>query len=291
MAGPFLSIVIPTFNSAQALSKTLESVLGQTFSDIEVLVIDGLSTDNTVEIAQSFQDRRIRILSEKDNGVYDAMNKGISMSAGTWIYFLGSDDMLFSSRTLENVTARLKSTAAEFVYGNVRIDGDSPWAKHDSIYDGKFTREKLFRKNICHQAIFYSRQLFHRFGGYNQEYSVRGDWDFNHRCFASCQVEYIDEIVAIFKTGGRSSRNIPDKYFLEDSVINLKRYYGLSYRNQLFKSYANVFLTNAKNSIREGKVRSSVYFFFVAMLHSDYKIYVIKNYGLTVLDCVRQIFK
>src|SRR5688572_31229641 len=142
MAGPFLSIVIPTFNSAQALSTTLASVLGQTFADIEVLVIDGHSTDNTVEIIQSFQDRRIRILSEKDNGVYDAMNKGVSMSAGTWIYFLGSDDMLFSSRTLENVTARLTSTEAEFVYGNVRIDGDSPWAKHDSIYDGKFTREK-----------------------------------------------------------------------------------------------------------------------------------------------------
>jgi len=290
MSDPFLSIVIPTFNSAETLAKTLESVVGQTFSDIEVLVMDGLSVDNTVEIAQRFQDKRIRIFSERDGGVYDAMNKGISISVGKWIYFLGSDDILFSKRTLDNVARALRSTTAEFVYGNVRMDGDSPWAKNDSIYDGTFTREKLFRKNICHQAIFYSKELFNRLGSYNPEYTVRADWDFNHRCFANCRVEYIDETIAIFKAGGRSSRSIPDKYFLEDSVINLKLYYGLNYQNKLFRPYANVFLARAKKSILAGKISNSIYFFSVAVRHSDYKIFFIKNYGLAVLKWFRQIF-
>ena len=87
-----LSIIIPTFNSANTLRRALDSIIGQTLNDLEVLIMDGVSTDQTLDIAKTYNDNRIRIFSEPDNGVYDAMNKGIDKASGEWLYFLGSDD-------------------------------------------------------------------------------------------------------------------------------------------------------------------------------------------------------
>ena len=115
---PRLSIIIPTFNSAKTLSRCLDSVISQSFTDWEVLMMDGVSNDDTIKIASSCQDSRIRIYSEPDKGIYDAMNKGIDKSRGEWLYFLGSDDYLFNSHSLEDV---FKNDIEKYdvVYGDV----------------------------------------------------------------------------------------------------------------------------------------------------------------------------
>src|SRR2546422_844446 len=100
---PIFSIILPTFNSAAQIATALESILNQTFNDFEILVLDGCSGDNTIEIAKSYKDTRIRIWSEKDEGIYDAMNKGIEKATGKWLYFLGSDDELYNNAILEKV--------------------------------------------------------------------------------------------------------------------------------------------------------------------------------------------
>lgn len=98
-----LSIIIPTYNSASVLPRALDSIICQTFTNWEVLIMDGISTDDTLKMAQSYNDSRIRIYSEPDNGIYDAMNKGINKANGEWLYFLGSDDCLFSKDVLSNI--------------------------------------------------------------------------------------------------------------------------------------------------------------------------------------------
>lgn len=283
MADPLVSIVIPTFNSASQLKLAIGSILEQTSGDFEILIVDGLSTDETVQVAGSYNDKRIKIHSGKDNGIYDAMNKGINQASGKWLYFLGSDDRLYHERVLETISTVLSTTASEMVYGNVKMNGDTRWAADGAVYDGVFTVEKLFQRNICHQAIFYSKRVFQKLGCYNTEYGVCADWDFNHRCFAACKVEYVDEIIALFRGGGKSSSGKPDKYSREDSVINLKAYYKRSHFDPLFKSYTPVFQRLWKLKLREKKITRSVYFLTLSIWHGKNRIGTLKEYGSALL--------
>src|ERR1700722_16529958 len=98
-----LSIIIPTYNSQNTILTALQSIVKQSFDDFEIIIVDGLSNDDTVTIVKNFQDDRIKIISELDNGIYDAMNKGIDRAKGDWLYFLGSDDRLYNDTVLEDV--------------------------------------------------------------------------------------------------------------------------------------------------------------------------------------------
>ena len=125
MIFPFFSIIIPTFNSAKTLNSAIESVLNQSFDKYEILIIDRVSCDETLKIAQSFNDERIRILSDMDKGIYDAMNKGIKLAKGEWVYFLGSDDRFYDETILDKVS--LYKSFSKIIYGNVLISGDAGW--------------------------------------------------------------------------------------------------------------------------------------------------------------------
>lgn len=208
---PFYSIIIPTYNSSSTISECVESVLNQTFTNFEIIIIDGLSTDKTVDIIRKYADKRIRIVSEKDNGVYDAMNKGIDYSTGEWLYFLGSDDKLFQNDLLANVKRDIDKECVDIVYGNVIL------SSNNQLYDGKFDRIKLSReKNICHQAIFYNKNVFKRLGRYSLEFPIYADWDFNIRCFSTpdLNIKYLELIIAYYNDQtGLSNSGCIDEYF------------------------------------------------------------------------------
>jgi len=105
---PFFSIIIPTYNSSATISVALNSIIKQSYQNFEVIIVDGLSNDNTISIISQFQDDRIKIFSEKDKGVYDAMNKGINYANGKWIYFMGSDDYFYDNTILFYISNKLK---------------------------------------------------------------------------------------------------------------------------------------------------------------------------------------
>lgn len=228
---PLLSIIVPTFNSAPTVEKCLRSVERQSFKDLEVIIQDGLSTDGTLEaiekIRQSQAQLAVQVDSSKDLGIYDAMNKGMCRASGEWVYFLGSDDELGEEDVLTTMMAAGKGNH-QAMYGNVRLVGDTAWAKDGSIYDGAFTLEKILNRNICHQAIFYRRELIRQIGEYNPAYVVCADWDFNLRCWARAEFKYVDMVVANFHAGGNSSANRPDPRFATDLVPNIMRYFDLS---------------------------------------------------------------
>lgn len=280
---PLFSIIIPTFNSGRTLSTVLESILNQDFANFEVLIIDGVSKDDTLLVAKQFNDPRVKVLSEPDSGAYNAMNKGVALAKGDWVYFLGSDDKLADNNVLQKVADATAMNNCELLYGNVKMVGEASWAEDDAIYDGSFTVDKLFTKNICHQAIFYKKEVFEKLGRFKEVYKVCADWDFNHRCFAGVRCQYIDVIVADFFAGGISTQKKTDKFTNEDFVLNLKEYYKVSYLNRLFKSSAWLFFNVAIASLARGQRFTSLYFLAISMFHSTQRMSLVKNYVRRIL--------
>lgn len=213
---PQLSIIIPTNNSESTLEEALKSIFIQTFNNYEVLIIDNLSMDNTSSIVQEYQNKyqNIKWFSSKDNGVYDAMNKGVDLARGNWVYFLGSDDTLYECQTLEKVFNEL-NFSAQVIYGNVFFE------EYNRIYDYEFNNYKLTTNNICHQSIFFKKEVFCTIGKFNTKYKMLADWDHNMRWFFSNKVnhKYVNQVIANFAAGGYSSKN---KDFVFENVKYFK---------------------------------------------------------------------
>lgn len=218
MHTPFFSIIIPAYNAATDIAAALNSICGQRFRDMEIIVMDGVSTDNTAAIVQDMaaSDSRIRLVVEKDAGIYDAMNKGVKLAAGKWIYFLGSDDRLHNEEVLKTVADFLQNDQADLWYGDVLI------MPGRSKYGGAFSRETLLYRNISHQAIFYKKDIFEKAGLYNLAYKKHADWDFNIRCFESPAISTLhrDVVVAEFREGQTSAGH--DQPFLLQVLIPKK---------------------------------------------------------------------
>ncbi|MDQ6608516.1 MAG: glycosyltransferase [Bacteroidota bacterium] len=234
------SIIIPTLNSGATISKALASIQAQSFLDYEVIVIDGVSDDDTASIVKTYAQAnpRIKWVSEKDEGIYFAMNKGIQLALGKWIFFLGSDDYLFSSDVLATVHENIvQNRNVEMVYGNVWLSEPMSPYIDTCLYGAKYTGEKLLRRNICHQCIFYQRKLFKRFGLYKTNYVIFGDWDFNLRIFNKIKSLYIDKVIAFYNIGGLSGKSHHlDNFFGKDFLENMATHYSYSYRDAFFNN-------------------------------------------------------
>ncbi|MEO5650329.1 MAG: glycosyltransferase family 2 protein [Ginsengibacter sp.] len=205
-----VSIITPVYNAEKFIERCVESVQRQGHSSYEHLIIDGNSTDNTVALVRKYMsaDANIRLVTEKDEGVYDAMNKAVLLAEGQWLYFLGADDYFYSDKILARIALTLSSSHAEIVYGNVWLEQSA------RIYDGVFGIEKLLKRNICHQAIFYRSSVFATMGLYNTDYTQEGDYEFNLRCWIKGAVvsKFINETIAFYSKGGISS-------FQKDSAL------------------------------------------------------------------------
>jgi glycosyltransferase involved in cell wall biosynthesis len=213
---PKVSIIVVVFNGAKTLAKTINSVLGQTYQNLELLIIDGGSTDGTLDILENNKSEKLFWTSEPDNGIYDAMNKGIQKATGDWIFFLGADDHFYNHQVLDTVFSKSNFENIDFVYGNVKSDS------YKGIYDGEFNFEKILQKNISHQSIFHRRSLFDQVGFYNLKYKTHADWDFNLRCYENehVSIKYTDVVIAEFGKGGVSSNY--DLPFLKESLLPRK---------------------------------------------------------------------
>lgn len=216
MTAPMFSIIVPTWNAAVTLGACLDSVVRQTCSDFELVLVDGGSTDGTLDIANSFAPSlgtRLVIHCGPDQGAYDAMNRGVGLATGTWLLFLGADDTLYEADTLARVAAFIgEHEPSDLVYGDVI------WRSTSSRYAGVFDLNRLlFKQNICHQSIFYRRELFDSIGPYNLRYRTLADWDFNIRCFSNPALvtRYMDIVVARYNDMTGISKTVVDKEFLK----------------------------------------------------------------------------
>jgi glycosyltransferase involved in cell wall biosynthesis len=194
------SIITPTYNCGLKIEKTINSVLSQSEDLFDFHIIDGNSTDDTLDVIEKYGDG-INLISEKDKGVYDAMNKGIDVASGKYLYFLGAGDSL-RPNALSEIEKLMPDKPLTFVYGNVY------WMDQAIIYSGKFDKQRLRTHNISHQAIFYERSIFEVLGKYELRFKVLADYVFNIKCFGDDRIQkrYIDYVIANFEGGGLSAR-------------------------------------------------------------------------------------
>jgi glycosyltransferase involved in cell wall biosynthesis len=216
-----ISIVTVTFNAEKYIDQCIASVKNQSYPNIEHIIIDGGSTDETIA---KLEKSNVKFwISEPDKGIYDAMNKSIKYTNGDWILFLGADDTLFAGFSELCELLLDKNT---IYYGQSLLN--------EKILGGEFDAYRLAKFNICHQCIFYPKAVFQKYQ-FNLAYKIRADHDLNIRCFADPEFnfKYYPILVSRFAAGGFSS-SYDDINFFRDRDQIIKHNFG-SYIYFLFK--------------------------------------------------------
>lgn len=221
-----ISIITATYNSAATLRDTMESVLRQTYRDIEYLVIDGASKDNTRDIIQEYEPRfegKMRWVSEPDKGIYDAMNKGIAMATGEVVGILNSDDFYTSETVLERLASTLTSTGADAVYGDIHFVDPDNLSKSVRYYSSKSFRRWMMRLGFmpAHPSFYCRRKIYEQYGAFDCTYKVAADFEnllrliFVHRI----KICYVPMDCVTMRTGGASTSGLAShKQILTDHV-------------------------------------------------------------------------
>ena len=210
---PLLSVITVCYNSEKTIKRTIESLLVQSFKGFEYIIIDGKSSDKTIEIIKSYEKefKKNKIcfkwISEKDKGIYDAFNKGIKLSEGNWISFLGSDDIYLPEALKKYKSVIIKSNKIELIYSNVDIV-DEKGKKIDKI-NGVWSWDKFKRyMNIPHVGAFHNKEYFAEYGLYNISYKVAGDYELLLRAKAQLRTIKIEETTVLMANGGASNQQI-----------------------------------------------------------------------------------
>jgi glycosyltransferase involved in cell wall biosynthesis len=259
---PFFSIIIPTFNSAATIDRTLESIAAQDCGDFEVIVSDGASTDRTLEIVSRYDAylRSVTVLSAPDNGVYDAINRAIGVTRGRWVHVLGSDDCLHLPTVLSHFRQELEHASEPIVYGDVIVRGKTGRPAPDGErYAGELTLPELLKRNICQQAIFYRRELFDWIGVFEPRYQLCADWHFVLRALTRFRGRWVDAVVCDYNAGGLSSRGV-DLAFLADYPAFLLRLFATRPLRRDFGAMRPIFLEHSQACRGQGRFLRSIVF-------------------------------
>jgi glycosyltransferase len=203
-----ISVVTASYNSEATIGFTIESFLAQNYPDKEMLVIDGASSDATLKIVESFGSDAIRVFSEKDLGVYDAMNKGFRLFSGDAVGFLNSDDTFHDRDTLGAIAAALQD--ADIVYGDLDMVTDHRTKRVVRSWRGGTFKRYSFQLGWVppHPAFYMRKQVAQKVGDYDLSYVTTADYDYMLRALAlnDFRVRYIPRIIADFQMGGISTR-------------------------------------------------------------------------------------
>ena len=233
-----LSIITINYNNAEGLRKTLASVTAQTYADIEHIIVDGGSTDGSVEIIREYVSangahsggsqtgqtgqtgqtkvcHQIRWISEKDKGIYNAMNKGIKMATGEYIEILNSGDILFDSQVTQRMIEHLDQTNAErkesigILYGNmIKVNAQGQVVGKSGYTE--FSLRQFYSSTLNHDCAYIRRDLFEEYGLYDENLKIVSDWKWYLQAIGLGRVkpEYVDIDVTIFDDGGISETNL-----------------------------------------------------------------------------------
>ncbi len=208
------SIIVPTYNSAKTIMDTLRSIMEQEYFPLEVIVIDGNSKDNTVQLVQDLTPEAI-LISEKDNGIYDAMNKGIAMATGDVIGILNSDDFYAHSEVLFKVAKQLKNTKADSLFANLYyVDEFEPSKIVRRWYAKSFKRSKfLFGWMPPHPTFFVKKSVYDRFGSFRTDLKISADYELMLRLLYKEEISttYLREVIVHMRTGGQSNASIANR--------------------------------------------------------------------------------
>ena len=224
MFKPKLSVITIVYNNALYIERTMLSVLNQTYPNIEYIIIDGLSTDGTLDIIKKYKDKIAKLISEKDEGIYDAMNKGLALAKGDYVLFMNSGDEFYSSDTVGSVFASAEN--ADIYYGETEmIDANSKslGQRRHKAPENFTWRSFNYGMSISHQAIYIKRAIVEPF---NRKYELSADidWILNAAKKAKTIVN-THQYVAKYLVGGMSKAK--HRQSLSERFDIMKQYYGL----------------------------------------------------------------
>lgn len=236
---PLVSIITVVFNGEKHLEQTIKSVLGQTYANIEYIVIDGKSTDGTIEIIKKYETKISTFISEKDTGIYNAMNKGLALATGKIIGILNADDYYYPE-TIQLVVEKFEQSKADVVYGNMtklRTFNEKECFKE--VQPDISLMEKTMP--IFHPATFVKKELYEKIGTFNEKYKLSADYDFIYKTYkAKFKFDYLSKTLTVFRIDGATST----------SCKSYKEGY------QILKSYNSAFANDMKRLMVKCKIKN-----------------------------------
>jgi glycosyltransferase involved in cell wall biosynthesis len=225
-----VSIITITYNSAKTLSTTLESVKSQDYPDIEHIIVDGLSTDDTMQIVGQFP-HVSKVVSEKDQGLYDALNKGILMATGDIVGLLHSDDFLASNTTISQIVEAFNNNDTESVIADIAFVRPSDLKRVVRHYSSKHWNPSKFVKGFMppHPSFYCKREVYEQYGLYKTDYKIAADYELLIRFFWKHKVSYLimPFTVAYMRTGGASNASLKNRLLLNQETVRACRENGL----------------------------------------------------------------
>lgn len=214
---PKLSIITVNLNNAEGLQKTIKSVVSQIFTDYEYIIIDGGSTDGSVDVIKKYADKITYWVSEPDKGIYNAMNKGIRVAKGEYCQFLNSGDYLVDENVLANVFSL--GFNEDIVYGDILVNGN--------ILKSRYILNLFFfiNETIPHPASFIKKELFKKHGLYNEDLIIASDWEFFLKTiiFRKCSYKYIAMKIVSFDLNGISNQEYNKTLIKEERTEILRK--------------------------------------------------------------------
>ena len=228
-----ISIITITYNSAKSLQRALESVQSQTYKDIEHIIVDGASTDGTKQLIEAYakQHTNVRWISEKDKGIYDALNKGIKLATGDIIGFLHSDDMLYSADSIGQIAAAFEDKNVDVVYGDLQYCSGGKVVRRWKSNDFN-PRALKYGWMPPHPTVYVRREVYQQVGEYDEWFRISADYDMMLRIFtAGYKSKYIPEVLVSMETGGASNKNTKARLSKtqEDYIVLKKNHVGAGY--------------------------------------------------------------
>lgn len=228
-----VSILTVTYNSSATITDTIQSVLNQTYKDIDYWIIDGCSTDFTVDIIRKFEEQfegRLHYISEKDNGIYDAMNKGIEKCRGDIIGILNSDDYFTSETVIEQMVNHF-SDDIDAVYGDVHFINDNEPNKCIRYYSSAIFKPSMLRFGFmpAHPTFYARREIFQKYGNYSLDYKIASDYDLMVRVFYKHKIKskYIKLDFVTMRVGGVSTKSLRNRWLITKEDVIACRKNGL----------------------------------------------------------------
>lgn len=237
-----VSIITAVMNGERTIRETLDSVLGQEYKNIELIIIDGNSTDGTREMIAGYKDRIAKMISEPDQGIYDALNKGIRISSGNIIGFLHAGDLYAHDRVIGRVVEGFEKYHEEGCYGDLQyVNRNDPnkvirYWKSSPYRDGKFKSGWM----PPHPTFFVKREVYEKYGVFDKEFRIAGDYELMLRFLERHKISifYIPEVLIKMRWGGISNRSLKDLW------VKSREDYRAWERNHLKGSISTIFLKN-----------------------------------------------
>jgi glycosyltransferase len=228
-----ISIITITYNSAKTVQRALESVESQTYKDIEHVIVDGASTDGTKELIETYakQHTNVRWISEKDKGIYDALNKGIRLATGDIIGFLHSDDVFYSPDSIGQIAAAFEDEKVDVVYGDLQYCKGPKVVRRWKSNDFN-PRALKYGWMPPHPTVYVRREVYQQVGEYDEWFHISADYDMMLRIFtAGYKSKYIPEVLVSMETGGASNKNTRARLSKtqEDYIVLKKNHVGAGY--------------------------------------------------------------